>query len=117
MKNTKGGGIYRIVNTANGKTYIGKTAVFSRRWNDHQSTLRRGQHCNNALQEDWYRYGKDCFTFSVVEPLDITDDEYAAMREQYHTNAIDDANRYSTAMRLKRSYTYANAVPSFMGCA
>ena len=61
-------GIYRITNTINGKTYIGKTGVnFGDRWDCHRAQLEGGYHDNRHLQAAWDKYGKDAFEFAIVE--------------------------------------------------
>lgn len=64
-------GIYRITNTLNGKTYIGKTGVnFGDRWDCHRAQLNGGYHDNYHLQSAWNKYGKDAFEFAIVEETD-----------------------------------------------
>ena len=61
-------GIFRITNTMNGKSYIGKTGMnFGDRWDTHRSLLRSGKHDNPYLQRAWDKYGEDAFEFAVVE--------------------------------------------------
>ena len=59
--------IYQIKNKETGKTYIGATTAFLRRRGEHKSTLRRGIHKNQALQEDYNKYGLDVFEFQMIE--------------------------------------------------
>lgn len=63
-------GIYKIVNTANGKAYIGSSFVLTRRWNRHVRELRGGIHPNAKLQAAWSKYGETSFEFCVVEYVD-----------------------------------------------
>lgn len=60
-------GIYKIVNTVNGKFYIGSAINFERRWALHLSLLRRNMHHNIKLQRAWLKYGEPAFEFIVVE--------------------------------------------------
>lgn len=63
-------GIYRITNTANGKSYIGKTGMnFGDRWDSHRSLLRSGKHDNPILQRAWKKYGEEYFEFAVIEAV------------------------------------------------
>lgn len=63
----KGFGVYKIENKVNGKIYIGGTIVsFEKRWSAHRATLENGQHANCLLQSDWDKYGRDCFSFSIL---------------------------------------------------
>lgn len=64
-------GIYRITNTVNGKSYIGKTGMnFGDRWDSHRSLLNSGKHDNRHLQHAWDKYGADAFEFAAVEEVD-----------------------------------------------
>lgn len=76
-------GIYRITNTINGKTYVGKTGVsFGDRWDCHKAQLNAGTHSNPCLQRDWDEHGKEAFEFAILkavsdkEQLDILEKEY-----------------------------------------
>ncbi|PSL83768.1 hypothetical protein C7T35_15420 [Variovorax sp. WS11] len=66
-------GIYKIVNTVNGKAYIGSAINFQRRWDLHLSLLRRNMHHNIKLQRSWNKYGETAFAFSVIDraPADL----------------------------------------------
>ncbi len=60
-------GVYCILNTANGKRYIGSAAKsLTARWDQHRRALRRGAHKNIHLQAAWNKYGEECFVFFVV---------------------------------------------------
>lgn len=56
-------GIYEIVNSVNGKRYIGSAVNVARRIKEHSSRLICGEHGNRHLQRGWLKYGKDNFTF------------------------------------------------------
>lgn len=63
-------GIYRISNTINGKSYIGKTGMnFGDRWDSHRALLRSNHHDNPYLQNAWNKYGESNFQFAVVESV------------------------------------------------
>lgn len=64
-------GIYKIVNKVNGKIYVGLAENIEERWKKHVRSLKKGKHCNNHLQHTWNKYGKDSFTFEIVEICDI----------------------------------------------
>lgn len=67
-------GIYRITNTTNGKSYIGKTGMnFGDRWDSHRSLLNSGKHDNPYLQKAWKKYGADNFEFAIVEVVETPD--------------------------------------------
>lgn len=63
-------GIYIIANTESDKFYIGSSVNLRKRWADHKSSLRGGQHRNSHLQHAWDKYGEVVFNFGVLEYLD-----------------------------------------------
>ena len=60
-------GIYEVVNTTNGKTYVGSAVNFVQRFGQHRWELRGGHHFNRHLQSAWKKYGEKSFVFSVIE--------------------------------------------------
>ena len=60
---------YLIMNTINGKVYIGQSTQYSRRWAEHKRNLRKNTHPNKHLQQDWNEHGEDAFVFEVIEEL------------------------------------------------
>lgn len=85
MAAAKLSGIYEIVNTVNGKRYVGSAASIKRRWQDHVSYLKRGAHHNVPLQRAWDRYGDTAFEFRVIETCEAPD---LLMREQVHIDEL-----------------------------
>lgn len=71
-------GIYKILNTVNGKFYIGSAVNLQRRKTRHFSELRNGKHNNKHLQAAWNKYGEPAFTFAVVEEVPADADLLAA---------------------------------------
>ena len=62
-------GIYKIVNSQNGKIYVGSSLDVERRWRKHKSALRAGRHRNPHLQNSWDLYGESAFSLSVLEQV------------------------------------------------
>ena len=60
-------GIYEIRNSANDKVYVGSAKDIFKRWHRHINALNNGNHFNEHLQNAWKKYGKDCFSFSIIE--------------------------------------------------
>lgn len=60
-------GVYQIVNTANGKKYIGSSLNIANRWNQHKRDLANNRHTNKHLQAAWNQYGSDSFAWCVIE--------------------------------------------------
>jgi group I intron endonuclease len=87
-------GIYKIVNTKNGKLYIGSSTKIRRRWNTHKRLLRLGKHHSVPLQRAYDKYGKDSFDFILLERLaeDATSEEMYK-REQYYLDTLKPFDR------------------------
>lgn len=64
MKNRAG--VYEIVNTVNGKRYIGSSATLTKRKYEHIRTLRLGTHRCVKLQRAWNKYGEGAFVFNTL---------------------------------------------------
>lgn len=79
-------GIYQIRNTLNEKCYIGSATHLQQRWAAHRSTLRRGQHRNRHLQRAFDKYGKEAFTFTILEYVE--EPEILIEREQYYFDTL-----------------------------
>jgi len=62
----KQGGVYQIVNTENGKRYIGSAKCFKHRWGTHLRHLVQGKHHSQYLQRAWNWHGQDVFKFEVL---------------------------------------------------
>lgn len=59
-------GVYEIVNTVNGKRYVGSSTDTARRLKEHRYRLDRGEHHSQKLQRAWEKYGSAAFTFKVL---------------------------------------------------
>ena len=73
-------GIYIIKSVVNGKFYIGSSNNVHRRWRDHRAMLRKDAHYNAKMQNHFNKYGKDCFSFKIVEVCPI---DKLIIREQH----------------------------------
>lgn len=60
-------GIYKIVNQASGKCYVGSAVNIKRRWSEHKAYLRGKYHHSQHLQRAWDLHGEDAFCFEVIE--------------------------------------------------
>ena len=65
------GFIYGIVNSVNGKVYIGSAVDLDRRIREHIRALKRFEHWNPHLQASVDKYGLDAFIFMVVDYVDV----------------------------------------------
>lgn len=82
-------GIYEIVNTVNGKRYVGSSVNIPRRWAAHRHLLRHGKSNNHKLKAAWEKYGEQSFAFNVLE---LCSKEELIEKEQYHIDIKSDYN-------------------------
>lgn len=67
-------GIYLITNNISGKIYIGSTSRnLRKRIKEHIRYLERGKHHNKHLQHAYIVYGKEVFSFDVLEECNAAD--------------------------------------------
>jgi group I intron endonuclease len=66
-------GVYQIVNTVNGKRYIGSAVDLVKRWKEHLSLLRHRKHPNTHLQAAVGKYGEVVFEFKILLVCDNVD--------------------------------------------
>jgi len=96
MPRKKISGIYRIVNSENGKVYIGSASCIGGRKKVHEYRLKSGNHHSVKLQRAWNKYGESAFRFEVIEY--ISGDDALIDREQYWIDYYDAAvNGYNVA--------------------
>jgi group I intron endonuclease len=67
-------GVYQIKNLANGKILVGSSKNLPGKINSHRFQLNMGSHMNKALQKEFTYFGKENFTFQVLDNLDPKDD-------------------------------------------
>lgn len=92
-------GVYEWANLVNGKVYVGSAArSFAERRDVHISTLRRGEHRNNHLQNAWNLYGEQAFEFKVLEgcPTELCIEREQFWIDFYHE--IDPGRLYNIAL-------------------
>ena len=61
--------IYKIINTLNGKFYVGSTTNPKVRFRVHRGRLRKNQHHCHHLQASWNKHGEAMFVFRVIETV------------------------------------------------
>lgn len=81
VKYTPVSGIYVILNTKDGKVYVGKAQDINSRWQHHKTMLNRNTHDNIHLQRAWNKYGAKAFKFQKLEYCPI---EKLNEREIHH---------------------------------
>jgi group I intron endonuclease len=65
----KGQFIYKIINTVNGKFYVGSTTNTRERFRTHRNRLRGNRHHASHLQAAWNKYGEAVFVFHVIQEV------------------------------------------------
>ncbi len=66
-------GVFRVRNTATGKSLVGSTANLPGTLNRHRFQLEHGSHPSRELQADWNALGPDVFEFEVLDQLKPSD--------------------------------------------
>lgn len=92
MKNV----IYKISNSINNKIYIGSSAKFNLRYNQHKFHLLNKTHHNRKLQNHVNKYGFESLIFEVIEKNCTNLIE----REQFY---IDDLNPFFNIRKIANS--------------
>ncbi len=80
-------GIYKIVNSQNGKIYVGSSLDVERRWRSHKNALRAGRHRNPHLQNSWDLYGESAFSFSVLDQ--VSEERCIYEAEQHYIDTLE----------------------------
>lgn len=63
----KKSGIYTITNLVTNQIYVGSTTNIEERWKNHHRELSGNRHKSYYLQDDYTLYGKENFTFEILE--------------------------------------------------
>ena len=88
--------IYRVVNQANGKVYVGQTRLPKRRWTDHQYAASKG--VNTYFCSAIRKYGASSFVYEIMEVCTLPQ---ADNREMYWIKRLKATNRkygYNTSI-------------------
>lgn len=59
-------GIYRFLNTTNGKSYIGRSNDLRHRYCEHINLLRKGIEPCTKLNRAWQKYGEESFVYEIL---------------------------------------------------
>jgi len=117
-------GIYKIENIINGKVYIGQSINIYKRWSEHKRNLNNvnNKHPNDYLQKSWDKYGRDNFTFEIIEKCSVAniDEKEILYIQQYKSHIrtfgynIELGGCYTKIMseETKRKISIANKNPS-----
>ena len=63
-------GVFRVRNTATGKSLVGSTVNLPGMLNRQRFQLENGSHPDAELQRDWNELGPDAFEFEVLDRLE-----------------------------------------------
>ena len=77
--------IYEILNTVNGKFYIGSAVDYKRRFQDHRKQLKKGNHGNVHLQRSCNKHGLEAF---IMFPVEFCTPEELLRKEQFWLDAL-----------------------------
>jgi hypothetical protein len=100
-------GIFRVTNKATNKVFLGSTLNMRGPLNRVEFELQLGSSWIPGLQEDYNRYGKDNFSFEVVELVEPNDDpEFNVERqleklEREYEAALDRNNTYNVDEHIR----------------
>ena len=96
-------GVYKIVNKITGDFYIGSSVNIMRRWRDHRNPAAWKQRPNSKLYKDMAQYGKNNFTFEIIEKTDSLRE-----REQYWIEQLKPSynNNRAKGIDIKRQKNF-----------
>ncbi len=75
-------GIYRILNLATGKWYVGRSNDIGQRWKVHKSDLRKGSGSTH-LQRAFNKYGAKNFILEILREVKGSREEVQAVEQEY----------------------------------
>ena len=74
--------IYKIICKTNKKEYYGRSQEVEKRFRAHKNMLRKNEHRNMYLQNDWNEYGEEDFEFIILHEYRSLDESIE--KEQYY---------------------------------
>ena len=93
-------GVYKITNNITGEFYIGSSKDIKHRWASHKIPSAHKKHPNSKLYKDLAQYGRDNFTFEIIEETDNLKE-----REQYYIEQLNPSynNKWAKGWNTERS--------------
>lgn len=88
---TSNSGVYMIFCTISHKCYIGSSVTLRERLLNHVVELDKNIHGNRHFQRAWNKYGKDSFTFTILE---YCLEGECVTQEQFWLDSILEADKY-----------------------
>jgi len=108
-------GIYKIINTATNKMYVGKTkGEFKNRWRNHKRQLKKGVSPCKYLQNTWNKYGEEVFQFEVIAEGNFNKEELKQLEEIFiklygHYNILNISHTHKFSKERKQKMSKAMA--------
>jgi len=98
-------GIYKIENVKNNKIYIGSSVNLKNREYKHFWMLDKNIHNNDYLQHSYNKYGKDNFSFSILENCLINEliDKENYYIKKYNSNNLFFGYNLATVNEFRRN--------------
>ena len=98
--------VYQIKNLENNKVYIGETIRGELRWKAHLCDLRANRHPNKLLQEDFDKYGREAFEWTILKEFEDGDKDNLLLEEarsiqQFITEDVEIYNLTLTIDQLR----------------
>ncbi len=92
-------GIYLIYCSANEKGYIGSSLRVQARFTHHRHDLNRGAHDNTHLQRAYQKYGKETFTYLLLENVPTpTTPEILLERENHYLMQLKEEDVFNVVI-------------------
>ena len=101
-------GIYKIINSANGKVYVGSSTNLVKRWNEHSFFLNNNYNKNPHLQNAWNKYGGDSFVFEVLLYCDKENLVFYEQRAMDEYKSLDGEFGYNIRPARRNDLTGSN---------
>lgn len=78
-------GVFQIRNILNGKIFIGSSLDLFAIWHAQKLQLDAGMHSNEELQKDWKLYGRDFFSYEILEEIKQSNEMTSDFRKEVNT--------------------------------
>lgn len=104
--------IYEIRNLINNKIYIGSTQDFKVRKRTHLNKLKKNIHPNPKLQNAYNKYGKENFTFNIIEGNVL--DQYKTEQQYLDSLSINKENCYNLCFVADGGGADVMNIPSYV---
>jgi len=99
-------GVYKIVNTINGKVYIGSSKNVYKRLRTHKKNLKNGNHNNCHLMKSVIKHGLNNFSF---EPIEYCEIENLLVREQFWIDSYPKGQRFNLTEKAASTIGYRHS--------